>query len=77
MNYIEAPQFQQFGEGSIRNRNVMIPEVPVGAAGVTGIGANQNDTTVGSQAALYLVSEDASFITGTVLVVDGGGLAGG
>ena len=29
-----------------------------------------------AQAALYLVSEAASFVTGTALVVDGGGLAG-
>jgi NAD(P)-dependent dehydrogenase (short-subunit alcohol dehydrogenase family) len=29
-----------------------------------------------AQAALYLASDDASFITGTTLVVDGGGLAG-
>ena len=30
-----------------------------------------------ARAALYLVSDDASFVTGTTLVVDGGGLAGG
>ena len=30
-----------------------------------------------ARAALYLVSEGASFVTGTALVVDGGGLAGG
>jgi NAD(P)-dependent dehydrogenase (short-subunit alcohol dehydrogenase family) len=29
-----------------------------------------------ARAVLYLVSDDASFVTGTVLVVDGGGLAG-
>ena len=29
-----------------------------------------------AQAALYLASESASFVTGTALVVDGGGLAG-
>jgi len=29
-----------------------------------------------AQAVLYLVSDDASFVTGTALVVDGGGLAG-
>lgn len=29
-----------------------------------------------AQAALYLVSDDASFVTGAILVVDGGGLAG-
>jgi NAD(P)-dependent dehydrogenase (short-subunit alcohol dehydrogenase family) len=29
-----------------------------------------------AQAALYLVSDSAAFVTGTTLVVDGGGLAG-
>jgi len=29
-----------------------------------------------AQAALYLASDGASFVTGTALVVDGGGLAG-
>jgi NAD(P)-dependent dehydrogenase (short-subunit alcohol dehydrogenase family) len=29
-----------------------------------------------ARAVLYLVSDDASFVTGTALVVDGGGLAG-
>ena len=29
-----------------------------------------------ARAALFLVSDDASFVTGTTLVVDGGGLAG-
>ena len=29
-----------------------------------------------AQAVLYLVSDRAAFVTGTVLVVDGGGLAG-
>jgi NAD(P)-dependent dehydrogenase (short-subunit alcohol dehydrogenase family) len=29
-----------------------------------------------AQAALYLAGDSASFVTGTVLVVDGGGLAG-